>query len=229
MKSWLKHYFKTLTAVSGLKCIELSVEKTGPSYPVVDNVTGSVNIANLWSNSFKRLYNSIDSSVTTELLDNLESVLTSADIAPIFVSLETIQEAIGKLKHGKVGGDSLALDHILNPPASLHHFLARLLTSLLRHGFMPSVLRDATIQPIPKGSKDPSLSANYRGIALASSLSKVPEWSILTTWSQYLITSDLQFGFKPGFSTTLCTGALKAVINRYLNKGSKVYACLINA
>ena len=31
--------------------------------------------------------------------------------------------------------------------------------------FMPSVLRDATIQPIPKGSKNPSLSANYRGIA----------------------------------------------------------------
>ena len=145
------------------------------------------------------------------------------------MSLETIQEAIGKLKRGKVDCDSLASDHILNAPASLHHFLARLFTSLLRHGFMPSVLRDATIQPIPKGSKDPSLSANYRGIALASSLSKVLEWSILTTWSQCLIISDLQFGFKPGFSTTLCTGALKAVINRYLNKSSKVYACLIDA
>ena len=94
---------------------------------------------------------------------------------------------------------------------------------------MPSVLRDATIQPIPKGSKDPSLSANYNGIVLASSLGKVLEWSILTTLSQYLITSNLQIGFKPGFSTTLCTGALKPVINRYLNKSSKVYACLIDA
>ena len=73
---------------------------------------------------------------------------------------------------------------------------------------MPSVLRDATIQPIPKGSKDPSLSANYNGIVLASSLGKVLEWSILTTLSQYLITSNLQIGFKPGFSTTLCTDCL---------------------
>ena len=46
---------------------------------------------------------------------------------------------------------------------------------------------------------------------------------------EFFSTSDLQFGFKSGFSTTLCTGVLKAVINRYLNGGSKVYACLIDA
>ena len=31
-----------------------------------------------------------------------------------------------------------------------------------------------------------------------------------------------------GFSTNLCTGVLKAVINYYLNEGSKVFACLID-
>ncbi len=71
---------------------------------------------------------------------------------------------------------------------------------------MPVAFRDAIIQPIPKGSKDPSMSANYRGIALASSLSKVLEWSILLTWNHYFCTSELQFGFKSGFSTTLCSG-----------------------
>ena len=110
-----------------------------------------------------------------------------------------VEEAIGKLKRGKVGGDSLASGHIHHAPVSLHHFLSRLFTALLRHGFIPTALRDATIQPIPKGSKDPTLSANYHGTALASSL----EWSILTTWSDYFTTSDLQFGFKSGCSTTL--------------------------
>ena len=90
---------------------------------------------------------------------------------------------------------------------------------------MPAAFRDATIQPIPKGFKDPSVSSNYRGIALASSLSKVLEWSILLSWSQFFSTSELQFGFKSGFSTTLCTGV---IINRYLNRGSKVYARLID-
>ena len=93
---------------------------------------------------------------------------------------------------------------------------------------MPTALRDAIIQPIPKGTKDPSLSSNYCGIALASSFSKIFEWSILLTWN-YFYTSELQFGFKPASSTTLCTGVLKAVVNRYLSKGSKVYACLIDA
>lgn len=52
------------------------------------------------------------------------------------------------------------------------------------------------IQPIPKGGKDPFLSVNYRGIGLASSLSKVLEWSILPSWNQYFPTNDFQFGFK---------------------------------
>ena len=94
---------------------------------------------------------------------------------------------------------------------------------------MPAAFHDAVIQPIPKGSKDPSVSTNYRGIALASSLSKVLEWSILLTWNHYFCTSELQFGFNHGFSTTLCSGVLKGVVSHHLNKGSKVYACLIDA
>ena len=62
-------------------------------------------------------------------------------------------------------------------------------------------LQDTTIQPIPKGSKEPSLSANYRGIAPLS----------------------VSQAFLPP-----CTGVLKTAINRYLNDGSKVYACLID-
>ena len=145
------------------------------------------------------------------------------------ISAEVIDVAIGKSKRGKSDGDTLMSDHIIEAPSSHCQFLARLFTSMLRHGFMPSSFRDATIQPIPKGSKNPSLSANYRGIALASSLSKVMEWSIFLTWESFLTTSDLQFGFKSGFSTTLCTGVLKAVINCHLNNGSKVYVCLKDA
>ena len=94
---------------------------------------------------------------------------------------------------------------------------------------MPTVFRDAIIQPIPKGTKDPSLSFNYRGTVSASSLSKIIEWFILLTWNCYFYTNELQIGFKTASSTTLCTGVIKAVVNRYFNKGSKVYACLIDA
>ena len=62
-------------------------------------------------------------------------------------------------------------DYITEAPSPICQFLARLFTSMLRHGFMPLSFRDAIIQQIRKEFKDPSLSANYRGIALASSLS----------------------------------------------------------
>ena len=65
---------------------------------------------------------------------------------------------------------------------------------------------DAIVQLIPKGgNKDCSLSVNYRGIALASCLSKVIELCILELYGQYLLSSQLQFGFKPRLSTTIGT------------------------
>ena len=60
--------------------------------------------------------------------------------------------------------------------------------------------------PIPKGRKDPSYSDNYRPIALVPTISKLFELSGLclhNTFSSHFSTSELQFGFKPGFSTTL--------------------------
>ena len=150
---------------------------------------------------------STDSSASAELLDNLESVLTSTDIEHVYVSSAVIQEDVKKLKHGNGGGDSLVSDHILFASARLHQILSGLFTTLLRHGFMPTARCDATIQSIlfSKDSKDPTLSANYHGIALASSLGKILEWSILTAWSDYFTTSDVQFGFRCGFSTIMCT------------------------
>ena len=53
----------------------------------------------------------------------------------------------------------------------LHHesaelFLSHLFTLILRHSYMPKALRDCLLIPIPKPSKDPSLSDSYRPIAL---------------------------------------------------------------
>ena len=39
----------------------------------------------------------------------------------------------------------------------------------------------------------------------------------------------MQFGYKEGHSTTLCTLVFKEVISNYINNGSCVYACLPDA
>ena len=77
---------------------------------------------------------------------------------------------------------------------------------------MPSAMQDCILIPIPKPHKDPTRSDNYRAIALASNFSKLFEKSILLMYGSYFSTSDLQFGFKAGLSTELCTGIVKNVI-----------------
>ena len=95
---------------------------------------------------------------------------------------------------------------------------------------MPPWFSDTLIQPIIKGNnRDSSLSGSYCGIALTSCFSKVIELCVIEMYGECLLTSELQFGFKPGLSTTMCTGVLKAVVSRYLDGGSKVFGCLVDA
>ena len=76
--------------------------------------------------------------------------------------------------------------------------------------------------------RDPSDSNNYRPIAIATATSKVFERLILGWLSDYIQTSDNQFGFKAGHSTDMCTAALKEVIHYYRNLGTPCYVCFID-
>ena len=42
-------------------------------------------------------------------------------------------------------------------------------------------------------------------------------------------TSDLQFGFKDGLSTTMCTFKVKETISYHVNNGSTVHVLLLDA
>ena len=91
---------------------------------------------------------------------------------------------------------------------------------------MPQSFCDSVLIPVPKGNKVASDSSNYRPIALSS---KILERSILSNYESFLSTSALQFGFKPGHSTSLCTATVKSVISRYIHNGSPVLGCLLDA
>ena len=93
----------------------------------------------------------------------------------------------------------------------------------------PKLFRDSVLVPVPKGKKDTSTSNNYRPIALSSNFSKVLERVILMSYESFFKTSDLQFGFKTGSSTTLCTGVIKNVISRYTHRGSSILGCFLDA
>ncbi len=44
-----------------------------------------------------------------------------------------------------------------------------------------------------------------------------------------LCTSDLQYGFKQGFSMSLCTTIVQETVSYYVNNASKVYGLMLDA
>ena len=93
---------------------------------------------------------------------------------------------------------------------------------MIRHGYVPSAIRNCVLQPLLKSGKDPCESDSYRPIALAPNLSKVFEWCILIVYDNAFFTSPLQFGFKKGYSAA-CTGLIKNVVSHYVFRESRVF------
>ena len=58
---------------------------------------------------------------------------------------------------------------------------------------------------------------------------KVLDLVILDQFGKYFYTSELQFGFKKGLSTTLCTAMYMETVYYYVRTHSDVYSCLLDA
>ena len=61
----------------------------------------------------------------------------------------------------------------------------------------PPVFLHGAVIPMPKNTKlNLSSSCNYRAIALSSIFNKILDKTIMSLQSEYLMTSELQFGLK---------------------------------
>ena len=147
------------------------------------------------------------------------------------VSTADVVSAVKKVKQKKSdGGRGFMSNHLIFGGHSYFQEIAALMTAMFIHGVQPEELLKASIVSIPKNySKSLSDSTNYRGIALCNSLSKVVDLIILDRNRSALWTSDLQFAFKEGMSTSMCTLLLKEVVNHYRSMKSNVYTCFLDA
>jgi hypothetical protein len=101
---------------------------------------------------------------------------------------------------------------------------------MLAHGFRPRDFAHSVLIPIPKNlRKSLGSSDNYRSIALSSILNKVLDKILLVKCKAELRTSDYQFGFKAKHATYHCSFVANEVITKFVQGGSTVYACLLDA
>ena len=197
--------------------------------PVIDGVSGSGNIANMFASKYGSLLNKHSSSSRDSLYSSVQSSMTASHLCAVDFSYDDVLEALCQLKSKKSDPWGISSEHLKLASPVISEPLAIFFTAVLRHGYMPQTFRDCVLIPIPKGNKDASCSHNYRAIALASSLSKVLERLILLKYATCFSSNLLQFGFKSGFSTSLCTGVVKSVISRYIHNGSVVLGCFLDA
>ena len=69
---------------------------------------------------------------------------------------------------------------------------------------------------------------NYRGITLCSVFSHLFENALRLKFGSYLVSDELQFGFKPNHSTSHAVYTLKTSINHYTSRGSNVYVAFLD-
>ena len=129
---------------------------------------------------------------------------------------DDVLDGISQIKMHKSDSCGLSSEHLKSSASAISDSLAVFFTTILCHGYMPKAFHDSVLVHIPKGNKDASSSKNYRAISLASSLSKVIERVLLLKYQSYICSNSLQFGFKTGYSTTLCTGMIKNILSRYI-------------
>ena len=109
--------------------------------------------------------------------------------------------------------------------------LVKLFNIILSSGIYPTEWVQGLIFPIYK-TGDPLNPSNYRGIAITSCLSKLFNSILNARLEKYILKNELirneQIGFKAGCRTPDHIFKLKTIIDKYLNKSKKVYACFID-
>ena len=120
-----------------------------------------------------------DTISRTNLQHHVKESITPSALSSVFITQEIVHDAISQLKRNKNDGSVLSSNHFIYAKDVLSTPLSKLFTAMIRHGTVPTPLRDCILVPIPKPGKDPSCSDNYRPIALAPTLSKVFEWCLL--------------------------------------------------
>jgi hypothetical protein len=201
----------------------------------IDNADAG-DIAEHFAKKYRKLYSSVpsDPSLMLEIKRELETNInadTQTAQEDSIVHIHEVKLAIQTIKLNNSDGDKgLISNHIKYGPEYVSVCVSRLLSSIQIHGYNAHDMLGASIVSIPKDKAGNKCSStNYRGISLSTCICKIYDIILLKRYKNILLTSDLQFAYKPGHSTSMCTLILKEVALYYMNRSSTVHCCLIDA
>ena len=200
---------------------------------IVDGLCDANSVAKLFADKYQDLYSSVSYNHTAmlELTKDVNSSLTgNFDISNCIFKGRDIKLAVSHLKRFKSDGiTSLSSECFINAGDDLMIYIALLFNALTIHGTAPDNFHLSTIVPIPKGhNTNKTDSANFRGIALSSIFGKIFDNIILQRFSPFLMSCDLQFGFKAKCSTNMCTMVLKETLAYYSHNQTPTFCAFLD-
>ena len=150
------------------------------------------------------------------------------------VDAPTLIKLVKFLKRGKAPGPDNMYNEVLRlgTTTSLYHHLARLFTSSIQLGYIPTAWKLATLRMLLKPDKLPSLTSSYRPISLISSIMKLFERVIEQRLRSHLehigFINKHQSGFRKAKSTDDHLFRLSQSIMESFNRGEHVVAAFLD-
>ena len=150
------------------------------------------------------------------------------------VDAPTLIKLVKFLKRGKAPGPDTIPNEVLRlgTTTSLFHHLAKLFTSSIQLGYIPTAWKVATLRMLLKPDKLPSLTTSYRPISLISSIMKLFERAIEQRLRSHLehigFINKHQSGFRRAKSTDDHLFRLSQSIMESFNRGEHVVAAFLD-
>ena len=150
------------------------------------------------------------------------------------VDAQTLIKLVKFLKRGKAPGPDIIHNEVLRlgTTTSLFHHLARLFTSSIQLGYIPTAWKLATLRMLLKPDKPINLTTSYRPISLISSIMKLFERVIEQRLRSHLedigFINKHQSGFRRATSTDDHLFRLSQSIMESFNRGEHVVAAFLD-
>jgi hypothetical protein len=211
----------------------IGASKSGTSR-IVDGQADCVSIAQPFATKYRDLYTSepYDTNEMQCIRNEVKRQLSVASsLNECLFTTQDLKYATSRLAaHKNDGSNGLTSDHIINAGDDCLTHIALLFTAIAIHGTVPETFLHSTIVPIPKGrnTNEPD-SSNFRGITLSSIFGKMFDNIFLNRHGDCLFSSELQFSFKTGSSTNLCSMVLKESLAYYAAHQSSVFCTFLDA
>lgn len=202
----------------------------------INGSNDSSSVANAFASHFSKVYMCNASASETDK-DEIKLFLDSysgkeLNALDLFksINVEVVDNCIRRLKRGKASGpDHLSVEHLVNAHPILVMHLCNLFRIMLVTGLVPDSFGCGIVIPLLKDKTgDINSLDNYRGITLIPVVAKLFEGVLLDICSDFLVTDDLQFGFKANIGCSNAIFALRSTIDYFQNHGSSVFAASLD-